>query len=437
MGTTLTSAGADGTCKPAVRSRIAPSLVRTGGVNLLLRGVTLGGKLLFLLLAARHLVVEDMAVYGLMATTVGIAVTLTGLEFYAFSVRELLAVEGSAQTVCLRDQVVFHGIAYTLLVPLSVPVFAAGILPWSMLGWFVVLAIGEHISQEITRVLNALFRPVLATFLFFIRSSAWALVIAALWLWRPESVGMAGIFAAWTIGILVSLAIAAWVFAQMDWRLAFARPIDWTWIRRGVVVAAPFLVSAISYRITELADRYILHFLMDDRAVGVYSFYGTVANSLPALVSATLAAILVPRVIQAWQSGDYPRYRASLRSLTVGTLGIAVLAVPLVFVALALLQPYLGRPEYASGLPTFAVLLLSAAVAAAAQLPGVVLYARREDLKLLLAVLLAAVTNTALNFLLIPRVGMVGAAWATTLAYGAMGLFQLYCVMRPGQVPQR
>jgi O-antigen/teichoic acid export membrane protein len=416
---------------------VVSEIVRTGGANLLLRGVTLGAKLLFLVLAARHLSVEEMAIYGLMVTTVGIAVTLAGLEFYAFSIREILARDGPAQTICMRDQLVFHGIAYALLIPLCLPVFATGILPWSLLGWFLLLAIGDHISQEITRVLNALFRPVLSTFLFFIRSSAWALVIAALWFWRPETVSIVTILAAWTVGIVVSLGLAAGFFYRLDWRFTSASPVNWVWIRRGVVVAAPFLVSAISYRITELADRYILHFLMDDRAVGVYSFYGTVANALPALLSATLSAMLVPRVIQAWQAGDHPRYRATLRSLTLGTVGLLVIAVPLVFVAVLVLQPYLGRPEYAAGLPTFGVLLVATAVAAAAQLPGVALYARGDDVQLLLAVLLAAVTNTALNFLLIPRLGMLGAAWATAIAYAAMGLFQLYHVMRPRRAHQR
>jgi O-antigen/teichoic acid export membrane protein len=408
-------------------------LVRTGGANLLLRGITLAAKLLFLLLAARYLAVEEMAVYGLMATTVGIAVTLAGLEFYAFSIREILVCPVGEQTVRMRDQLIFHATAYALLLPLALPVFAARILPWSLLGWFVLLAIGEHISQEITRLLNALFRPLLSTWLFFVRSSAWALVIAVLWLWRPRAVTVTGIFAAWSIGILVSLALAAVTFAGMDWRLTRARPVNWGWIRRGLLVAAPFMVSAVSYRVTELADRYILHFLMDDRAVGVYSFYGTVANALPALLSATLSAMLVPRVIQAWHAGDLARYRSSLRALTFGTLGMVALTVPLVFGAVAMLQSYLMRPEYLAGLPTFAVLLLSTAVAAAAQLPGVVLYARRADVTLLLAVLLGAVTNTALNFLLIPRLGMIGAAWATALAYAAMGLFQLYHVMRPAR----
>jgi O-antigen/teichoic acid export membrane protein len=406
-------------------------LVRTSGANLLLRGLTLGAKLLFLLLAARHLSVEDMAVYGLMATTVGIAVTLAGLEFYAFSIREILGCQPQQQAVCMRDQLVFHGLAYTLLIPLSLPVFAARILPWSLLGWFFVLAIGEHISQEITRILNALFRPLLATFLFFVRSAAWALVIVLLWLWRPQAVTVVMIFAAWSVGIAASLVLAARAFAGMDWQLTRVSRINWRWILRGTVVAAPFLVSAISFRVTEMADRYILHFLMDDRAVGVYSFYGTIANALPALLSATLSAILVPRVIHAWQAGDIERYRSSLRNLTFGTIGIVALTVPPIFIAVAMLQPYLGKPEYASGLPTFAVLLAATAVSAAAQVPGVVLYARREDLTLLLAVLLAAVTNTAVNFLLIPRVGMLGAAWATVLAYAAMGLFQLYHVARP------
>ena len=421
-------------CEPRAAKRNSVSsmspFLRTSAANLLLRGLTLGGKLLFLMLAARRLPVGDIAVYGLMTTTVGIAVTLTGLEFYAFSIREILARDAAAQSVCLRDQLVFHGIAYGVLLPLSVPVFASGILPWSLSGWFLILAIGEHVSQEITRILNALFRPVFATFLFFIRSTAWALVVVAIWLWRADSVDVTTIFAAWAAGLVVSLAIAVHALSRMDWRQARATPVNWDWIRRGIGMAAPFLLSAISYRVTELADRYILHFLLDDRAVGVYSFYGSIANVLPALVSATFSAILVPRVIQSYQAGNLSAYRRYFRTLSLGTVGISVAAIPVVFVAVSLLQPYLGRPEYERGLPTFGVLLASTAVAGAAQLPGIALYARRDDLRQLLAVLIAAVTNTVLNFVLIPLYGMIGAAWATVLAYSAMGLFQLYHTRR-------
>jgi O-antigen/teichoic acid export membrane protein len=413
-----------------MRKELLARLIRTGGANLVMRAVTLAAKLLFLLLAVRNLSVADMAIYGLMATTVGIAVTLAGVEFYAFSIRELLARTPNEQTVVMRDQLAFHAAAYALLVPLSAPVFATGILPWSLMGWFIALAIGEHLSQEVTRVLNALFRPVLGTFLFFIRSAAWALVIALLWLWHPRSVGLAGIFAAWALGNGVSLALSATAFARMDWSISRRRAVNWRWIGRGILVAMPFVASAVSYRITELADRYILHFLVDERAVAVYTFYGTIANAVPALLGATLSAILVPRVIQAWQSGDMPGYRVAMRTLAAGTVGVMLLAVPVVYGAVALLLPYFGKPEYAQAMPVLAVLLLAAAVAAVAQVPGVVLYARRKDLVLLVAVVIAAATNTLLNFLLIPAIGSLGAAWATVIAYAAMGLFQLYYVIR-------
>jgi len=419
------SAGAVG-----VRKELIARLIRTGGANLVLRAATLVAKLLFLLLAVRNLTVADMAIYGLMATTVGITVTLAGVEFYAFSIRELLASTPQEKTVVMRDQLAFHAAAYALLLPLSVPVFAAGILPWPLLGWFIALAIGEHLSQEVARVLNALFRPVLGTCLFFIRSAAWALVIAILWLWHPRSVGLTGIFAGWALGNGVSLALSATAFARMDWSISRQRAVNWRWIRRGILVAMPFMASAVSYRITELADRYILHFLVDDRAVAAYTFYGTIANAVPALLGATLSAILVPRVIHAWQSGDMRGYRVAMRTLAAGTVGLMLLAVPVVYGVVALLLPYFGKPEYAQALPVLAVLLLAAAAAAVAQLPGVVLYARRKDLVLLFAVVIAAATNTVLNFLLIPAIGSLGAAWATVIAYAVMGLFQLYYVMR-------
>jgi O-antigen/teichoic acid export membrane protein len=398
--------------------------------NLGLRSLALGSKFLFLVYAGKYLAVEEMATYGLMGATVSIAVTLLGLEFYAFSTREILARDNASRAVCLRDQLAFHGIAYLALLPLSLPVFATGILPWSLAGWFVVLSILDHLGQETARILNTIFRPVLSTALFFLRSAAWGIVVVVLWLWQPDVVSLAIIFGAWSAGTGFSLLIAAAEFRRLGWHRSRHVPINWGWIGHGIVVAGPFLISALSYRAIELADRYIIHFLVDNTAVGVYSFYGTLANVIPAIVGAAVSSILVPRIIRAYQTGNAADYHSQYRRLTVMTVGIVVASIPAVFLAIAALQPYLGKQEYVRELPTCAVLLLSTAVSIVAQIPGVALYARKDDIALLIAVLIGAGTNIPLNFLLIPQFGIVGAAWATALSYASMGAYQLYRVTR-------
>lgn len=394
------------------------------------RALALGSKLIFLVCAGKYLPLGQMAVYGLMATTVGIASTVLGLEFYAFSTREILARDATEQAVCLRDQLALHLSAYVVLLPLSFPVFATGVLTWSLAGWFLVLAVGEHLAEESARIFRALLRPVFSTVLFFLRSSAWCILVVALFFWNPKRVTLALIFGSWSASVLVSLLLVAIALRKLDWSRASRVAVDWVWIRRGVWVAAPFMVSAVASRVIELVDRYIIHFMLSNAAVAVYSFYGTIANVIPALIGATVSTILLPRIIRAYQTGNAVEYRTHYRTLNAMTMVIVVLCMPIVYGVVVRLQSLIGRPEYAAGLPTCAVLLLATGVNAMAQLPGVALYSRGDDVALLIAVLIGATINTVLNLVMIPMLGINGAAWATALSYAAMGAYQSYRVWR-------
>jgi O-antigen/teichoic acid export membrane protein len=411
--------------QPAWRDYVKASAASIG-----LRALALASKLVFLVCVGKYLPIEQMAVYALMTTTVGIAVTLLGLEFYAFSTRELLARDGGEQAVCLRDQFVLHLIAYATLLPLSYPVFATGVIAWSLAGWFLVLAVCEHLSEESMRIFRALLRPVFSTALFFLRSSAWCIVAVALFLTNPGWVTMPLIFGLWAASALISLVLVGSALRKLDWSRVRQVGINWLWIRRGVLVAFPFMLSAAAYRIIELIDRYLIHFMLSDAAVGVYSFYGTIANVTPALIGAAVSTIFTPRVVRAFQAGNGVAYRQYYRTLTTVTVAIVVVSTPIVFGLVAHLQPFLNRPEYAAELTTCAVLLLSTGVNSVAQLPGVALYARKDDFALLVAVLIGAGVNTTLNVVMIPRLGILGAAWATALSYCAMGGYQSYRIWR-------
>ena len=407
---------------------IPATMLRAGAVNAVLRIATMASKLLLVVYIGRYLTVSDMAVYGLVTTSVSMAVTLLGLEFYAFSTREILAATPSGRAVMLRDQLAFYAVGYLLLLPLGLPLFYTGVLPWSLAWAFYALAILEHLAQEVARLFNTLFRPVLSTVLFFVRSAAWGYAVIAVGLLQPSWNTVGHVLAAWIVGVGLSLLMAARELWRLDWSQARRARVDWAWVRRGLLIAAPFMVSALSYRVIELANRYIIHFMLTDIDVGVYSFYGGLANMIPAVVGAGITAILVPRIIDAWQAGRLDDYRHYFKTMSISATATSLAAVPAGFVAIMWLQTFTGKPEYAAHLQTCFVLLLSTAVGVIAQLPGVSLYARKEDMALLVAVVIGAVVNVVLNVVLIPGLGILGAAWATTLSYAAMGAYQLYRV---------
>ena len=194
------------------------ALLRASGLNTVLRIAALASKLLLLIYIARYLSLPDMAIYGLLTTSVGIAVTLLGLEFYAFSTREILASPQEARATLLRDQFVLYAAGYVLLIPLSLPLFFSGLLPRKVAIAFYILTILEHLAQETARIFNTLFRPVMSTLLFFIRSAAWGYVVMAVGMLWPAWRTLNLVLGAWVAGVAVSVALSIMVLRKMHRR---------------------------------------------------------------------------------------------------------------------------------------------------------------------------------------------------------------------------
>lgn len=398
--------------------------------NIILRGFSLISKLLFLIYAGKKLALVEMGVYGLVNTTISVIITVLGFEFYAFSNREMLARPNTDHTVILRDQFVFYCIMYLTILPFTIFIFLAKILPWSLTFWLFGLVFLEHLAQELSRIMNTLFRPLLSNALFFLRNSGWCLPLIFFWYRGSNWITLQHILFAWTIGVFISLIIFLIELRHLDWSKWFKSNIDYKWIKSGMLVAAPFMISALSYRIIELADRYIIHFLVNDESVGIYSFYATIANVIPAIVGASLSSIYVPKIVHAYQVGNFTDYHIFYKKLNYGTLALISVASPFIYVICLKLIPYIGKTEYIKGLPTFIVLLFSTIISAFAQLPGIALYAQKKDLALLFSTLIGGGANVVLNIILIPKYGIMGAAWATAISYGLMGLYQLYATWK-------
>ena len=403
-------------------------------LNIILRGFSLISKLFFLIYAGKKLALVDMGVYGLVNTTISVIITILGFEFYAFSNREMLARTNSEHPVILRDQLVFYSIMYLTILPFTILIFLTKILPWSLFFWLLILVFLEHLTQELSRIMNTLFRPLLSNTLFFLRSSAWCLPLIFFWYRGENWIRLPHILFAWTIGGIISGLIFLFELRHLDWSKCFKSKIDYKWIRSGMLAAMPFMISALSYRIIELADRYIIHFLLNDESVGIYSFYATIANVIPAIVGASLSSIYVPKIVHAYQVGNFDEYHIFYKKLNYGTIALILLASPFIYEICLKLIPYIGKTEYMVGLPTFIVLLFSTIISAVSQLPGIALYAQKKDLALLYSTLIGCVANVLLNIILIPKFGIIGAAWATAVSYGLMGLYQLYATFKSSPI---
>lgn len=388
-------------------------MIKTSIANIVLRGLTLVSRFVLLFFIARFLTPEELGVWGLMNITVVMSLYFLGLDFYVFNTREILAVDDARRVPFIRDQIVFHALLYVVALPLLLVVFFAKLISWQYLGWFYVLLVLEHISQEATRLLITLSRPSMANMIMFLRSGAWVYAAVLACLYHEDLRGLSLIWSGWVVGVMASIILAIYALRYLAWDLTKQVPIDWTWIRKGVKVSLPFLLASLSFTGVQYADRYFLQHFHGEAVVGVYTFFASIANVIHIFIFTGVMMILYPRIIEAYQHDRFDEYRALMRKMGLGIAGGVVLLTAL---ALLLIDPVLhlvGKQVYSEQGGVFVIMLASVAMLTFSYIPHYSLFVRKCDKSIIVSTVVALIVAVILNSLLVPRYGLFGAAYAT------------------------
>src|SRR5690606_25846415 len=98
-------------------------------LNVALRGTTLVSKFLLVFVLAKFIDPAGVGVYGLLAAAVAYGLLVVGVEFYAYSTREIIGKPRSLWLALMRDQAIFYVLVYVALTPISAFFFFQKWLP--------------------------------------------------------------------------------------------------------------------------------------------------------------------------------------------------------------------------------------------------------------------------------------------------------------------
>ena len=238
--------------------------------------------------------------------------------------------------------------------------------------------------------------------------------------------GVLGVFMAGVVASAATLLLLAPVAAGRL-RRRFVRPLAEEMLRFGL----PLVPAGLGAMVVQVADRPILLKLTDSGTVGVYQ-----ANYRLGI----FMMLLVSMFDQAWRPfyleragrPDTPALLARVLTLFLAAAAWSALALTLFMpdlVRLPLRGAPLIHPAYWSGLGVVPIVLFAYVFYGAYVnfLAPVTIAKQTETIAAVTA--LGAAVNVIACFVLIPRWDMIGAAWATLLAYAAMA-GQLYWFTR-------
>jgi O-antigen/teichoic acid export membrane protein len=399
-------------------------------LNLALRASTLLAKFLLVFILARFLPPAEVGLYGLLAATVTYALYAVGLDFHAFTMREILKGTFDNVGVFLKSHAALCGLLYAALLPVGFCIFVGGLLPWSLAPWFFCLLVLEHLNQEMSRLMIAIGSPMWGSVLLFFRSGLWPVAVAVLMFADPQYRTLLFVFQAWALGALTGLLVGGWKLSKA--RLGgWSMRVDWQWIYRGVKVAVPLICATLALRGLSTFDRYWYQGLADAESLGAYVLFAGISASLLSFLDAGVFAFIYPALIKAYQAGDSAAYTAGLRRLGVQTLALSLGFACCALIIVHPLLLWLGKPIYLAHLSLFFWLLGASVLSALAMVPHYALYAQGRDrpiiqshlLGLFVFFIVTALLASVVDGFAVP-VGLC-AAFAFILCWKALSFYRL------------
>lgn len=251
------------------------------------------------------------------------------------------------------------------------------------------------------------------TFLFVSLMQTAAMALLAIGLVVVGDSGPAGPVTATFAVSIVFVAVYAW-YLRGRTALAFDRPVA----RRALLFGLPDIPMHMGTWVLKMIDRLFLQHFVSLAAVGVYSVGYSISKMPFDLVGNGIHWAIVPFFYAT--AKDQPDVSAKATLSRVATYNVTVLAglgVATVLFARDLVT-VLASAHFAEAVSVMPLCVAASFLHTLAYIPSKGIYLTGKTWILPLVVAAGAVVNIGLNVLLIPSLGMMGAAWASFGGYG-------------------
>lgn len=262
------------------------------------------------------------------------------------------------------------------------------------------------------QILSSRFKPIRYGALSTTRATL-ALVMGSFLIW----LGWSASGPLW--GMVIGGLVAASWFGRSEWRGVRLGKPDSALVRELLAYGLPLSITFIFAFIISTSDRYLIAWLMDEKATGLYSAGYDLAQFSLGMLMMIVNLAAYPIVVRALEREGEAAARRNLERqglllLTIAapaTVGFALLAGNISGVLLGaeyrataeIILPWIALAAFVGGLKAF---YFDLAFQLGQRTTGQVW-----------VVMSAGLVNVVLNLIWIPHYGLLGAAWATLVAY--------------------
>lgn len=222
--------------------------------------------------------------------------------------------------------------------------------------------------------------------------------------------GLTGYFMGSLIGTFITMVIALFFIRKnLKWT------ISWKRLKEMLLFGAMYVPASLSFFVFDLSDRFFLNHYRNLTEIGLYSIGINIASIL-VFFSFALSQAWSPQVMKMYFSSKKIYHQFVPRFFVYYLIFFFSLATLVTLFGQEILR-VLTTPKFFAAASVIGPLSLAMVFAATNQVTSLGINIARKTKYFALYTGLAALLNIILNFMLIPKYGMVGAGWATMFSY--------------------
>ena len=232
-------------------------------------------------------------------------------------------------------------------------------------------------------------------------------------------------------GSLLFLGVALLVFQSNNIKVAFPRRYG----KEILLLGVPLIIAHMTGWVNEMIDKLMISNLIGVESTGIYSV-GYRFGMVIMMVGTAFSRAWLPFFFENIKEHKHAADLKIVKATYIYIVGLVVVSLCFGLLGKHLLYFMVDKEFYAAGQFIFLVAMAYCFDGIWKMFTGYLIY--REKTKIYsFIVLFSAIVNVVLNYILLQKIGLIGAAWATFVSFGVGAILTVYAGARVHPMPWR
>lgn len=370
--------------------------------------------------------VSEYGIYSLIFFTIGILSIFLDFGFHKYLSTKIPAGEKTKGFSYFTSTFIFETIVLIILSILVIVLGPSLIRYYNFNISSKIIILSTFILMFIILVTETLrfhsFRKRLefASFMSLFSGKFWILPFFILWC-AIQKITLTQVLFLRLVNFILTLFICLWFMGKKGEKIGGNKYFDKEILKEGLIFGTPLIILSLGTNLLASADKYIITYYLSTAAVGYYSLVYTLMN-IGYIMSSSIVGIGYYHFAEAYNYGKNDKLKfIESQNIFNCSLKLSLIVGLFICITFALLRSQaiqlMSSKEYLVASKTMLILSPLPVLLTIIYLSQLLLILEKQKRILIGTYIITPILNIILNFILVPRFGINGAAVSTVVSY--------------------